>query len=212
MTSTSRLTLGAVFASPFDPQTYRNLAYMLLAVPLGIAYFVVLTTAVSVTLGMSVTLAGPILVVLTLALLLGLAWVDVGLTNAVLALDAPRPSLPSTDEGVLDTVWSLLTSRDAWLGGLYLTWRALLGLISLVLLTTGLSLSASLLAAPLVYGDFVVVQYQIGTWAIDTFGRSLLAAGVGLVVGLVTIVAANVLALLSGRVAEAAFADHNAGE
>lgn len=201
----SRPTLGTALGSPFETQTYRNLAYLLVAIPLGLAYFVVLTATVSLTLGMSVTLAGPILALLTLLLFVAVASLDVRLTNALLGTDVPHPRFPEREDGALDTVVALVTSRDAWLGGLHLVWRSVFGFVALLLLTVGLSVSASLLAAPLVYGDLLVVEYQLGTWTVDTFGRSLVAAGLGFLVGIVTLVAGNLLATLAGALTRATF-------
>lgn len=201
----ARPTVRAAFASPFDLQTYRNLAYLLLAIPLGLAYFVLLTTAVSLTLGLSITLAGPVLVLLTLLLVVGVAAVDVRLSNALLGMDVPHPEFPERGDGAVDTVVAVLTSRDAWLGGLYLGWRAVLGVVALLVLTVGFSLSTGLLVAPLVYGDVLIVDYRLGTWAIDTFDRALVAASAGFVVGVATLVAANLLATLSGVLTRATF-------
>lgn len=190
--------------TPLDGQTYRNVLYLLLAFPLGIAYFVALTTAVSTTLGLAITLAGPVAFVGTLLLALGLTHVDTRLSEVLLGVDLASPEFPDR-EGVVPYLRELVTSRDAWLGVCYLFWRFLLGLLAFVLLVTGLSLSVSLLAAPLAYGDSIVVNYQLGTWQVNTFSRSLLAAGVGLVVGFLTLLVANGLASVAKAVPDLLF-------
>ncbi|KPN32205.1 hypothetical protein SY89_02969 [Halolamina pelagica] len=144
-----------------------------MTVPLGFCYFLVLTVAVSTTLGLAVTLAGPIAFGVTLLLVLALSKADLWLTNATLGIDAGSPQFPDTDEGIVDALAGLVLGRDTWVGGLYLLWRSLLGLIAFVLLVGGAGLSFDLLLAPLGYGDALVVNYGYGVVAIDTLPRAL---------------------------------------
>ncbi len=58
-----------IFGVYFRPQTYLNLLYLLLAFPLGLAYFVFLVTGLSLGFGLIITLAGiPILVLMLVAI------------------------------------------------------------------------------------------------------------------------------------------------
>lgn len=173
--------------------------YLLLAFPLGLGYVVVLTVAGSTTLSLAVTLVGPVAFVCTLLLALGLSHVDTRLSELLLGIDLAGPTFPEW-EGPVAYLCGLVTDRDAWLGIVYLSWRFLLGLVAFILLTTGLSVSLSLLAAPLAYGQLLVVDYHVGTWPVNTFPRALLAAGVGLVVGIATLLAANGLTRVATRV------------
>jgi len=50
----------------YRPQTYRNLLYLLLGLPLGIAYFVTLVTFISVSVGLAITLVGIPLLIATM--------------------------------------------------------------------------------------------------------------------------------------------------
>lgn len=194
-----RRALHSALTTPFDGQTYRNLLYLLLAFPLGLAYFVALTVAGSTTLGFAITLVGPVALVCTLLLVLGLSHVDTRLSEMLLGADLAGPRFPDEDK-LLPYLRELVTSRDAWLGVLYLLWRFLLGLGAFVLLTTGLSVSVSLLAAPFGYGEYMVVDYRIGTWQVTTFPRALLAAGGGVVVGYLTLLTGNALARVATAV------------
>jgi hypothetical protein len=55
----------ARFFSVFtDPQTLLNLVYLVLAFPLGIAYFVILVTAISTSAGLLITIVGAPLFIL----------------------------------------------------------------------------------------------------------------------------------------------------
>lgn len=191
--------LRAALTTPFDSQTYRNLLYLLAVFPLGLAYFVTLTTAGSTTLGVAVTLLGPVAFVGTLLLVVGLTYADTRLSELLLGVDLAAPAFPD-QEGVLPYLRDLVTARDTWLSVVYLLWRSVLGLAAFLLVTVGFSVSASLLAAPLVYGEFLAVNYQFGAWAVDTLPRSLLAAGVGLGVGFLTLLATNGLTRVAAAV------------
>lgn len=193
--------------APLDVRTYRRLGYLLLTAPLGLAYFVTLTAAASLTLGLAVTLAGPVALVATLLLVLALARADLWLTNVALGTDAPGPRFPDTDGGAVDALTELVFRRDAWVAGLYLGWRSLLGLLAFLLFAVGAGLSFELLLAPLGYGETLVVNYGAGAVAIDTFPRALAAAGGGVAVALGTLFAADLLGRLSAVVAGAAFAE-----
>jgi hypothetical protein len=206
MTTDTSGLLPAIDA-PLDTDTYRRLGHLLLTVPLGFCYFLVLTVTVSTTLGLAVTLAGPIAFVVTLLLVLTLSRADLWLTNAVLDTNASGPRFPDTDDGTVEALTDLILGRDTWVGGLYLLWRSLLGLAAFVLLTVGAAVSFDLLLAPLGYGDALVVNYGYGLVAIDTLPRALAAAAGGVAVALGTLFAADLLGRLSALVAEATFAD-----
>lgn len=206
MTTETPGLLPAIDA-PLDTDTYRRLAYLLVTVPLGFCYFLVLTVTVSTTLGLAVTLAGPIAFVVTLLMVLALSRADLWLTNAVLGTNAPGPRFPDTDDGAVDALTELVLGRDTWVGGLYLVWRSLLGLIAFVLLTVGAAVSLDLLLAPLGYGEALVVYYGYGVVAVDTLPRAVAAAAGGVGVALVTLFAVDLLGRFSALVAAATFAD-----
>lgn len=206
MTTETPGLLPAIDA-PLDTDTYRRLAYLLVTVPLGFCYFLVLTVTVSTTLGLAVTLAGPIAFVVTLLLVLVLSRADLWLTNALLGIDAGSPQFPDTDDGLVDGLAELVLGRDTWVGGLYLVWRSLLALVAFVLLTVGAAVSLDLLLAPLGYGDALVVYYGYGSIAVDTLPRAIVAAAGGVGVALLTLFTADLLGRLSALVADATFAD-----
>lgn len=201
-------TLGA----PLDPRTYRNLAYLLLSVPVGLVAFLLLTVGGSLTLGLSVTLLGPVVLLLVLGVTLVLARLDARLSDRLLGVDLGGPTFPSDADGAVDYLLTFATSRDAWLSVAYLCWRACFGFVGFLFLTTGVSLAIGLLLAPLAYGDFLAVNYRLGVWTVDTFRRSLVAAALGLLVGLLTLVGTNLLAAAGREVATMAFGDDDAVE
>lgn len=187
--------------APIDPWTYRSLAYVLLAFPLGIAYLIAITVGVSMTVGLSLTLLGPIALVATLLSVVALAWLDGTLTRGLLAVDV-TPSLPPTDDGLVPFLKRLVLGRETWLGAAYLGWKILLGIVGFVALVVGVSLATSLLVTPLVYGTDLVIYAGIGDpIAVGTLPRALGAVTVGLLVGLATLYLANLLGRVSAVVA-----------
>ncbi len=187
-----------IAAAPIDPWTYRSLAYLVLAFPLAILYFTVAVTGVSTTLGLSVTLLGPIAFVATLLVIVALAWLDAAVTEGLLEADV-SPGFPETDEGLLAFLRELVLGRATWLGAIYLVWKTILGVVAFVGIVVALSLAASLTVAPLYYGEHVVVA---GWYAIDSLERALVAAVGGVAVGYLTLVLVNLGGRLSATVAE----------
>lgn len=196
----SRGALHAFVGAPLSTQTYRNLAYALVSAPLGLAYFVLLTTATSLTIGLSLTLLGPVVLSVSLVAIPGIAWIDGRLTEGVLGADVD-PRSPSTRDGLAATLKTLYLGRTTWAGIGYLIWRSLAGFAALVALAVGLSLAIGLLSAPLAYGSDLVVDYRLGSYAVDTFGRSLVAAGGGVAVLVVVLHAGNLFGRISAAVA-----------
>ncbi|UIO98725.1 sensor domain-containing protein [Halobaculum sp. CBA1158] len=211
MTTTDPPGSTASFASaPLDPRTYRSLLYLLLAVPIGIGYLVVFPIAGSLSLGLSVTILAPVAVVATLLLAVAVVWADATLTGRLLGVEV-SPWFPSRELGVAEFCKQLVFARETWTGLLYLCWRMALGIVALVVLSTGFSLTWGLLAAPLAYGEFLRIDYRLGVYRIDTLARALAAAGVGVVVGLLTLYAANLLGRVSA-VVTATLADGRAAD
>ncbi|APW97724.1 histidine kinase [Halobiforma lacisalsi AJ5] len=187
-----------IAAAPVDPWTYRSLAYLLLAFPLAVLYFTVVVAGASITLGLSVTLLGPLAFVATLLLIVGLTWLDGAVTEGLLEADV-SPGFPETEAGIIEFLRELVLGRATWLGAVYLLWKTLLGFVAFVGIVVGLSLAASLLVTPLYYGDHVVVA---GWYEIDTFPRALAAAAGGVVVGYATLLGVNLAGRLAAVVAE----------
>lgn len=195
-------------------QTYRNLLYLLLAFPLGVAYFVVLTTGLSVGVGLAITVFGAPILLATLGAAYLLTNVEAALTNRLLGTDVPRASL-DTDDGLLAAAKRLVTAPRTWLGVLYLFGKSVFGLVAFVALTTLLSVSVSMLAAPLTYSTAYRIGLRFGTTSfgpfesgalvVNTFPQAVGVAVAGLVVGVVSLHLLNGLARVSGAVTESLF-------
>ena len=73
-------------------QTYRNIAYLMLGLPLGIAYFVFLVTGFSLGAGLAVTLAGIPVLLLVLIGSRVLCTFERQVSDKVLGVHIPEPS------------------------------------------------------------------------------------------------------------------------
>ena len=163
------------------PWTYRTLAYNLLAVPLGFVYVLVLVTGAALTVGVGLTLLSVV----------ALAHADGRLTGGLLDVEVDPPF---PDDGTaVRFLKQFVLGRATWAGVAYLLCRSVLWLVTFVGLVVGLSASASLLAAPLGYGEYLVVFYGAGAVAVDSLVRAPVAAVAGVLVGLVTLHLSNLL-------------------
>jgi hypothetical protein len=176
---------------PLKPWTYRTLAYNLLAVPLGFVYVLVLVTGAALTVGVGLTLAGPVFLLLTLLSVVALAHAAGRLTGGLLDVEVDPPF---PDDGTaVGFLKQFVLGRATWAGVVYLLCRSVLWLVTFVGLVVGLSASASLLAAPLGYGEYLVVFYGAGAVAVDSLVRAPVAAVAGVLVGLVALHLSNLL-------------------
>lgn len=176
---------------PLKPWTYRTLAYNLLAVPLGFVYVLVLVTGAALTVGVGLTLAGPVFLLLTPLSVVALAHAAGRLTGGLLDVEVDPPF---PDDGTaVGFLKQFVLGRATWAGVVYLLCRSVLWLVTFVGLVVGLSASASLLAAPLGYGEYLVVFYGAGAVAVDSLVRAPVAAVAGVLVGLVALHLSNLL-------------------
>jgi hypothetical protein len=197
---------------PARPQTYRNLLYLVLAFPLGLAYFVVLATGFSLGTGLAITVVGVPILLATLAAARLLANVEAELANRLLGTDAAIASL-DTAGGPLAVAKRLATEPRTWLGVVCLAGKFAFGVAAFAALTTALSACLSLLAAPLTYssayhvgarfGALSVGPFESGTLVVDSLPEAAGVALAGVGVALVSLHLLNGLVHASGIAAEA---------
>ncbi len=199
-----------------DPRSYINIFYLLLAFPLGIAYFVFLVTGISVGVGLAIIWVGlPILV-----LVLGVSWLLCNLerTLAVYLLKEEIDPIShedifgpakvgetnlSTVERVLVGAWRVfkarVTDRVTWTGIFYLFLKFPLGVASFAIVVTLVSVSAWFVGASFYY--WIDPGIDVGIMFIDTPGEAFLLTAIGIVVVFVSLHVINATALVSGWLA-----------
>lgn len=191
---------------PFDGQTYRNLAYLLLAFPLGIAYFTLVTTGLSTGLGLLVTLAGVPIVLGTLLVTLGIGSFERRLAEQLLDVDidgAPSDielAFGSVEEAI-GTAKRILTAPTTWTGLLLVGLKFVYGIVAFTALVTAFAVAVSLLSLPAFY-DAAGVTYTIGPYVVDTLREAIAGAGLGVLLLLVSLHVLNGVARFGGFLTE----------
>lgn len=197
-------------------QSYVNIAYLLLGLPLGIAYFVFLVTGISVGFGLLVIGVGfPIL-----ALVLAVSWamcqfervLAVGLLNEdippVARKDASGQeelvgSSLSFGERLFIGTWrrlkAHLTNRLTWTGMFYFFLRFPLGIGTFVMAVTLISVTFSPLGAPLYY--WVDDGIDMSIWRVDVLWEALILTLADIAMVFISLSIMNATAFLSGRLA-----------
>lgn len=191
------------FAVVGRPQTWKNLGYLLLAFPLGIAYFVFLVTGLSLGFGLVITLLGIPILVGVLAGAYGLGDVERRITNELLGCDTPAAHRLAVEGGLWAKVKALVRSSETWKRVGYLLLEFPFGIVGLTLVTTTAAFF-TLVATPVFYAQdwwITDADWPFSWWTVDTIGDSLLVAVVGVLVGYVLLHLINAVATAWGRFA-----------
>jgi hypothetical protein len=143
--------LGRFFLAPFRLRTYTNLLYLLLAFPLGLAYFIFLIVGLSLGFGLTLIWIG----IPLLALVFAGSWAFAAFERqaAILLLGAEVPPMaPPTPGAAARTVWQrtgdFFGNPVTWKGMGFLLIKLPLGIVSFVAIVGLLSVSAAFLLAP----------------------------------------------------------------
>jgi len=196
-----------------DRQTWLNFAYLLLAFPLGLFYFVFLVVGLSLGFGLAIVWVGiPILLVMFGAWWAFAAWERI---TARVLLQADLPAAPrpwESADGLVGKLKAHLTHASTWQDLVFVLLKFPLGLATFVAVTVGVSITAALLLAPAyapwVHGD---VSLNLGLWHIDTWWESLFAIPLGLVAFVISLNVFNGFAALWRLVATGLLADSRRG-
>ena len=142
--------LGQFFGVIVDPRTYGALFYMLLSLATGIVYFTVVTTGVSLSLGLMILIIGIPLLVLFLGLIRVLSLVEGRIVEVLLGERMPRrPLYTQKGKGWLERIKEMFTDGRTWTAMLYFLLMLPLGIAYFTIAVTGLSVALSLIVAPI---------------------------------------------------------------
>lgn len=217
-TTSARLgsTVSRFVTAPLRLQTYKNLAYLALAFPLGVAYFVGFVTGGALGFGLLITWVGLPILLVTLTAATFVAALEAWLATALVGIHTPVPAfiqevnvkdgttLPG--DGFLDAVKHLVNEPSTWTSVVLVFTKFGFGIASFVALVTAGAIGATLLAAPFVYDteahllglvdEVQIGEYSVGPWIVDTPSEALTVAFAGVVFVLVAINLLNLLARL----------------
>lgn len=186
-------------APAWQPQTYRNIFYLLAACPLGILYFAFLVPTLLAGLGSAIAGIGIPILFLALFGWWALAALERQIAIWWLGIAIP-PMYPPRPAGMPLTTWlkAHLGSSVTWTSLLYLLAKFPLGLFSFII-TAGLAtFSARLIFAPLPYLLYGIFGRPLSIWG---FLLALPQVPLGLLLGFGSLYLLNGLAFLSAHFA-----------
>ena len=154
-----------------NPQAYKNIAYLLLAFPTGLMYFLLLVIGSALGFGMLVIGVGLLILWATFIMTQFGARLERWLANKLLAAN-----IPPQEESIVSI--KAVGNGDNWMAILFLFLKFPLGIVSFALTTGVISATLGLIIAPFMYSvDTVMVGFR----EIDTLWEALLASGFGLI-------------------------------
>ena len=179
-----------------------NLIYLLLSLPIGILYFVVLITGFSLGAGLLITLIGiPILVAMIFVTYI-LGDLDRKMTSLLLGVNIAKPEArPSNDDSARAILVAQVKSLQFWKELGYLLLKMPLGVISFTIAIVLVTLSLGLIAAPFIVTYVPAAQIQLWNgFEINTIQRAVVTAVVGLGLGAISVVLINGYAKFMGAI------------
>jgi FtsH-binding integral membrane protein len=191
--------LDIIFGPATNGQTYLNLLYLLLAFPLGIAYFVFLTIGLSLGGGLLIIFVGVPILIGVLFACLGLGAFERLMARSMLHLTIPPPPHVAPGPGLWSKLKALFGDATTWKSLFYLMLKFPFGVAAFVVLVTAFSLSGALILAPLTYSTF---RMDFGLWQVDTKDEAAIWCLIGVVLLLVSFHLVNGLAFVWGRFAQ----------
>jgi hypothetical protein len=193
-------TIDRIFGTVIDPQTWRNLLYLLLSFPLGLVYFVTIVVLLSVGAGLTIILVGIPILILTFALVRVFVAGERVLLRSLLGAVVPGPTPAQRPPGLVDRMMSYLGDAHMWKGLVYLFLHFAFGIGSFVLVMALIPASVGLLLAPLTY---TLIPLNVLMTRIDTFDQAVLCCSAGAILGLLSLHLLNLWAALWKRVGTA---------
>jgi signal transduction histidine kinase len=169
-------SLGRFARVAWDPQSYRNLLYLALALPLGVAYVAVLVAGLSAGAGLAVIVVGLVLLLATLFALRGMAAVERTLARRLLRISIHPPLEGGIDEDWRQRVQTWLRDPVTWKSLVFLLGKLPMGLLAYAAIGVLGSLSLLLTFAPVLVAITPVIFFG---WEIDNPIAAIAAVPVG---------------------------------
>jgi len=195
------------FKVVLKPRTYLNLLYLLLSFPLGLFYFVVLVTGISLGLGLLITLVG-----IPLLMLMVLVWWGLAFIERHLAISLLRADIAPMHTRLYGNLWhkykQIFKNPVTWKSLLFLFLKFPMGIFAFVVVITLISVSMSFIIAPLLYilvlfgmpGNY----YMVGNISLlDNPIIPIILGLFGIFLGFVSLHAFNGIAFVNEILAEA---------
>lgn len=153
------------------PKMYLTLLYLFLAFPLGLAYFILLVVGFSLGFSLLIIWVG----IIILALLFPTIWLLISFerlqTTHLLGMPIPITApVISENTSLWQKLKSFLTDPATWKGVLFILLKFPIGIISFVVLVTGLAVLFSMIFSPLIISWNPI---HFGVWKVDTISEAI---------------------------------------
>jgi len=197
------------FNSLWKTQTWLNVAYLFLSFPLGLLYFVLLITGISLGFGLLITVFGIFILMAVLVMVHRLARFEAKFTTAMLGFHIFLKPRERNTRGFWKRFREILRSSLTWKGLVFLFLRFPLGIFSFSLTIGLLSASLGLIAVPFLYRYpwFEIDWPSNHFWVIDTVPETLVVALIGVILLFTSLYILNLLAWVYGKIAQAFLSD-----
>ena len=185
-----------------DPRTYGRIAYLLLALPLGIAEFAFLVTAISLGAGLAVSLIGIPILIATVYAWRFIAQLERRLIGALTGREIADPYRPAPAGA---SRWRRLNARlgdpATWKDLAFLLLQLPLGAVAFIVTVTVLSVGVAAVFSPFTFWA-IPDGIELGLLVVDTLPEALVLAVLGAVVLAIGIPALGALGRLYGAYSE----------
>jgi hypothetical protein len=191
VTTTTSAALRRFVGVAVDPQTYRNVTYLLLTFPLGVLYFTVLWGGgVAGVALLPLFLLGVPMLVGVLAVASQLANLETRLARGLLDSDVVYVGPDPSEDSLVEYAKAVTTDIRSYSALGYLLSKFVIGTAAFAALTTAAVLSVTLTLAPVLY-DVPRLDYNFGVVTVDSFPAALGLSGVGVLVAVLSLHACN---------------------
>jgi signal transduction histidine kinase len=175
-----------VVRAPIEPRTWTAAAYLVASMAVGIFWFVVLVSAISVGLSLVIVWVGLPILALTMVAWRGGAWLERRWVGLTLGTHIPDPYRPPPQGGLLARWLAMAADPATWKDFTYLVLLGPLGTAWFVVTVTLWSSALALLTVPIYYRLLPNARIE-AVWfsdrpnlVLDTLPEALAAAVAGL--------------------------------
>lgn len=202
----------------------NKIVFLLLSLPLGIIYFTLIVTGLSLGMGTLVIWIGLPILFVVFFLVHALAGVERRMVNNLLHIPIfyHVPTLQAPDQGFFKRFGKMLSNPYTWTSTIYMLLKLPLGIFSFTLTITFLSISLALTLMPLAYfinllvniillangivASGMIIPHFIeihSTFDLVMFARTFIGIPLGILFWIITRYTIDALALATGELARA---------
>jgi uncharacterized membrane protein len=173
--------LGRFFGVVADPRTYASLFYMLLSLATGIFYFTWAVTGLSLSAGFAILIIGVPFVILFFGSIRVLSLVEGRIVEVMLGERMPRrPLYSGRGQPLMARIAGMFKDPRSWTTLMYMLLMLPLGIAYFTFAATSLSVSLSLIAAPLlVWLGYAEVNADFSGWNLIGFYDGVIGTSAG---------------------------------